>query len=295
VAYGGGVSQPEPDDLGISEDLVTGEAVVLDLRPASFLTRGLGLLLDWVVITFAAIMISVALGPILDISDDALGAAVSLAGSVLVIVGIPVIVETFTRGRSLGKYAMGLRVVRDDGGPIRMRQALVRGLLAFFEIWLMLGSVAIIASLSNRRGKRLGDLLAGTYVVRERTAAGAYTAPATMPPRLAGWAAGTDLGRVPDRLALAVRQFLARAPRLHPSSRQILGTSLAQQLSPYVAPMPPAGTHPEEFLAAVLAERRERDLRRLHAEAAARAARAERRHAASPLSPLGDSLVGEQR
>jgi uncharacterized RDD family membrane protein YckC len=289
------VSLPEPDDLGITEDLVTGEAVVLDLRPASFLTRGLGLLLDWVVITFAAIVISMSLGPILDISDDALGAAVSLVGSVLVIVGIPVVIETLTRGRSLGKYAMGLRVVRDDGGPIRMRQALVRGLLAFFEIWLMLGSVAIIASLSNRRGKRLGDLLAGTYVVRERTAAGAFTSPAIMPPHLAGWAAGTDLGRVPDRLALAVRQFLSRAPRLHPSSRQILGTSLAQQLSPYVAPMPPAGTHPEEFLAAVLAERRERDLRRLHAEAAARAARAQRRHAASPLSPLGDSLVGEER
>jgi len=291
----GGVSQPEPDDLGITEDLVTGEAVVLDLRPASFLTRGLALLLDYVVIAFAAIAISVALTPILDISDEALGAAVSLVGVVMVIVGIPVTVETFTRGRSLGKYAMGLRVVRDDGGPIRMRQALVRGLLGFFEIWLTQGSVAIIASLSNRRGKRLGDLLAGTYVVRERTAAGALTPPAIMPPHLAGWAAGSDLGRVPDRLAVAARQFLARAPRLHPSSRQSLGTSLAQQLSPYVAPMPPAGTHPEEFLAAVLAERRERDLRRLHAEAAARAAREARRHAASPLSPLGDSLVGEQR
>jgi uncharacterized RDD family membrane protein YckC len=289
------VTQPEPDDLGITEDLVTGEAVVLDLRPASFLTRGLALGLDYLVITFAAIAVFTSLGPVLAVSDEALSAAVSLVGVVAVIIGIPVLVETLTRGRSLGKYAMGMRVVRDDGGPIRMRQALIRGLLGFFEIWLAQGSIAIIASLSNRRGKRLGDMLAGTYVVRERTAAGAYTPPAIMPPHLAGWAAGADLGRVPDRLAVAARQFLARAPKLHPSSRHSLGVSLAQQVAPYVAPMPPPGTHAEEFLAAVLAERRERDLRRLHAEAAARAAREARRHAASPLSPLGDSLVGEHR
>ena len=287
------MSQPEPDDLGITEDLVTGEAVVLDLRPASFVTRGLALILDYLVIVAALFAMFWALSVVLVVSDDAVAAAVGLLGVVGVIVGIPVVVETFTRGRSLGKLAMGLRVVRDDGGPIRMRQALIRGLVGFGEIWLAQGAIAIIASLSNRRGKRLGDLLAGTYVVRERMPSAALTPPAVMPPRLAGWAAGCDLGRVPDRLALAARQFLARAARLHPASRERLGIGLAQQLSAYVAPLPPPGTHPEEFLAAVLAERRERDLRRLRAEAEARAAREARRRAASPLSPLGDSLVGE--
>jgi uncharacterized RDD family membrane protein YckC len=289
------VSQPEPDDLGITEDLVTGEAVVLDLRPASFLTRGLALGIDYLVIATASFVLFYALAVIIQFSDEALSAAVALVGVVAVVLGIPVTVETFTRGRSAGKYALGLRVVRDDGGPIRMRQALIRALVGFFEIWLTQGSVAIIASLSNRRGKRIGDHLAGTYVVRERTSAAAVTPPVPMPPRLAAWAASADLGRVPDRLALAVRQFLARATRLHPSSRESLGVSLAQQLSGYVAPMPPPGTHPEEFLAAVLAERRERDLRRLLAEASARRTREQRRQAASPLSPLGERLVGDQR
>jgi uncharacterized RDD family membrane protein YckC len=289
------VSLSEPDDLGIQEDLVTGEAVVLDLRPASFLTRGLALVLDYLVIAVVAFALFLALSVVVVVSDEALGAAISLTAVVLVIVGIPVTVETFTRGRSLGKFTMGLRVVRDDGGPIRMRQALIRALVGFVEIWLAQGSIAIIASLSNRRGKRVGDHLAGTYVVRERTPSQALTPPVLMPPRLAAWAAGADLGRIPDRLALAVRQFLGRAASLHPSSRQSLGTTLAQQMSQYVAPVPPPGTHPEEFLAAVLAERRERDLRRLHAEAAARAARQAQRRAASPLSPLGDRLVGEQR
>ena len=287
------MSQPDLDDLGIIEDLVTGEAVVLDLRPASFLSRAVALILDWLVVVVTFLVVFYGLSVVIVISDAAVGAAVGLVGFLAVFIGIPVTVETLTRGRSLGKLAMGLRVVRDDGGPIRMRQALIRGLLGFFEIYLAYGSVAIISSLSNRRGKRLGEHLAGTYVVLERTPTNARTPPAVMPPRLAGWAAGCDLGRVPDRLAVATRQFLARAARLHPASRERLGIGLAQQLSAYVAPQPPPGTHPEEFLAAVLAERRERDLRRLRAEAEARAAREARRRAASPLSPLGDSLVGE--
>jgi uncharacterized RDD family membrane protein YckC len=289
------VSQDYDDDLGITEDLVTGEAVVLDLRPASFLTRGIAIILDYLALVITMIVLFWALALVISFSDAALGSAVVLVALVGALVGLPVTVETFTRGRSLGKLAMGLRVVRDDGGPIRMRQALIRALLGVFELWLSQGSIAIIASLSNRRGKRIGDHLAGTYVIRERTAAAAFSPPAVMPPRLAGWAAGADLGRMPDRLAVAVRQFLGRAQKLHPASRERLGLSLAQQLQQYVAPPPPAGTHPEEFLAAVLAERRERDLRRLRAEAAARAAREARRRAASPLSAIGDSLVGEDR
>ena len=88
---------------------------------------------------------------------------------VLIIVGYPVAFETLTRGRSLGKLALGLRVVRDDGGAARFRQALIRGLFEVVEIWILLGVPAIICSLLNSRGKRIGDLAAGTVVVRERT------------------------------------------------------------------------------------------------------------------------------
>jgi uncharacterized RDD family membrane protein YckC len=285
-------SPSDLEDLGITEDLVTGEAVVLDLRPASFMTRALALALDYLILISIGLALAWALGLVLEIADPAAGSAIGLVSVVGVLVGIPVAVETITRGRSVGKIVAGLRVVRDDGGPIRMRHALIRALLALVEIWMVGGSVALIASLANRRGKRLGDMLAGTYVVRERTK-GDLVAPAAMPPRLAGWAAGSDLGRIPDRLALATRQFLARTTRLHPASRERLGLALAQQLAPYVSPAPPPGTHPEEFLAAVLAERRRRDLERLGREAQLRAAREGRRREASPLSAIGSTLVGE--
>lgn len=63
-----------------------------------------------------------------------------------------------------------------------------------------------------------------------------------------------------------MRQFLGRLPTLDPASRTRIGAQLAEQVSPYVAPGPPAGTAPEDFLAAVVAARRDRDLARLRRE-----------------------------
>jgi uncharacterized RDD family membrane protein YckC len=286
------VSDPALEDLGLSGDLVTGEAVVLELRAASFATRSLSFGLDLVLQLAVGIGLTVLIAVVSPDVNEAAAAAIVLGIWVATLVGWPVTVETVTRGRSLGKRACGLRVVRDDGGPVRFRQALTRGLLAVVEIYLTFGSIALIASLANPRGKRVGDMLAGTYVIRERT--GARTVPpVSMPPELAGWAGGADLGRIPDRLAMAVRQFLGRAPALHPSSRQRLGIALTEQISRYVAPPPPAGTHPERFLAAVLAERRRRDEVRLMGEARARLERDWRRLEASPLSATGTRLIGE--
>jgi len=277
-------------ELGLPPDLVTGEAVVLELRPASFATRALAALLDLIVQVVAAVSLLVLLGVGLRGLDDAAMGAVMLSIVVFVLVGLPVTVESLSRGRSLGKLAAGLRVVRDDGGPVRFRQSLIRGLLGILEFYATTGSVALIVSLTNVRGRRLGDMLAGTYVIRER-AGGVQAPPVLMPPMLAGWARGADIGRIPDPLALAVRQFLARAHRLHPASRVRLGTQLTAETSRYVAPHPPAGVHPEAFLAAVIAERRERDLARLRAEQAARFDRERRRATAPVLSPGGTSLV----
>ena len=81
-----------------------------------------------------------------------------------------------------------------------------------------------------------------------------------MPPELTEWAAGTDLRALPGDLSLTARTFLQRASSLMPASRHQLGLELASQVQGYVSPPPPAGTHPERFLAAVLTERRNREL-----------------------------------
>ncbi len=250
-------------------DLVTGEAVVLDLRSASFATRMLGAALDVVIQVALLVALFWAVAGAGTGLDDSAAAALGLVVVVAVLVGYPTAWETATRGRSPGKLAAGLRVVRDDGGPVRFRHALPRALVGFGELWLLLGSPAVITSLASPRGKRLGDLLAGTYVVRER-APRQWPAPVEMPPPLTAWAASADIGRLPDDTAMAVRQLHARAAAMHPGARAELAAELAGQVAPLVAPAPPPGTPPEAFLAAVTAERRRRDAVRLLRERASR-------------------------
>ena len=86
----------------------------------------------------------------------------------------------------------------------------------------------------------LGDLAAGTYVINERQTM-RMPVPTAMPGQLAGWASAADIAALPDSLALAVRQFLHRAPTLAPAARQVLGEDLARQVGRFVAPQPPPG------------------------------------------------------
>jgi uncharacterized RDD family membrane protein YckC len=282
-------SQPPP--LALPPEVVTGEAVALELRPASFATRALAQALDLVVMATVGFGVGYALS-LLPGLDEAASQAVGLVAVVAVVVGLPVTVETVTRGRSVGKLAAGLRVVRDDGGPIRFRHALVRGLLAVVEILASLGSIALISSLLNARGKRLGDLLAGTFVLRERGGAALVPLP-RMPPELAVWAVRADLGQLPDQLAVGVRRFLSGAGSLHPASRHRLGVELASEVVRFVAPPPPPDTPPERFLVAVLTERRRRDLERLRRLEETSSRRRARRQGAGVLSPAGSRLLGD--
>ena len=258
------IQGPDPVQTGgtVQDGIVIGEGVVLDARPASFITRAMGALLDFLVIG-VVLVAALLVGGLWFLENAALGediaSVVYVVTTVVVMVGVPVTVETLSRGRSVGKLACGIRVVRDDGGPVRFRHALVRALVGVIELWLTLGGVAVIASLANAKGKRLGDIAAGTYAVRVRGGR-PLSAPIVMPQALAAWARTADMRRLPDGLALAARQMLGRATRLAPESRIRLADDLAGRIEQYVAPGPPPGTHSEAFLHAVLAERREREL-----------------------------------
>ncbi|MFK4866344.1 RDD family protein [Streptomyces sp. CSMPJR101] len=248
-------------------ELVTGEAVALELRPAKLPSRALAVLLDLAVAVVAYIVVTIAVVAATASLDEAAQAALSVALFVLLLVGGPIAVETLSHGRSLGKLACGLRVVRDDGGPIRFRHALVRGLIGVIEILLTLGVIAVIASLVSARGRRLGDVFAGTLVVRERVPEGRTGFVPPPPPWLAGRFSALDLSAVPDGLWLEVRQYLTRMRSLDPQ----VGWGMAQRLAAELAartgaPVPP-GVPPAPYLAAVLHERQTREARRAFAAA----------------------------
>ncbi|GLZ10319.1 hypothetical protein Acsp04_05540 [Actinomadura sp. NBRC 104425] len=245
-------------------ELVTGEAVALDIRVARLASRGCAFLLDLALQT-TLLNLGLSLVSLTSlVADEAWTIGLSIATTVTVLVGYPCVCETLSRGRTLGKLALGLRVVADDGGPVRFRQTLVRGLAATVELWSLAAAPALLTSLGNRRGKRLGDLFAGTIVIQERVPHGPVFGPvAVMPPQLAGWAQRLELSLLPDGLALAARQYLARFWELLPEVRDALGARITEQVFAVVSPPPPAGVRPEIVLSAVLAERRRRDEWRL--------------------------------
>ena len=175
------------------DDLVTGEAVALELPAAGIAIRALSGFLDlliagvalWVGLVVAALMTQNA--------DDAIIGVAMTVLVALVSVVLPTTLETLTRGRSVGKLATGLRTVRDDAGPIGFRHALTRALVGFVEIWALFGVPALVSGMVSSKGKRLGDFAAGTYVVRERVNI-TLPPPPMMPLQLAKWAAGADIG-----------------------------------------------------------------------------------------------------
>ncbi len=241
---------------------VTGEAVALDLRLAQFPSRTMALTLDLLVQVVALVLVFWFVGSVLTGADSAAATAISLVAVVTILVGWPTLLETLTRGRSLGKMAAGLRVVRDDGGPVRFRHSFVRALFMLVDFWALFGAIGLISALVSSRGKRVGDHFAGTVVIRERVpaAAGITQHVYSMQTGLEGWAATLDLARLPDVTVLQTRQFLTRTPTLSPDVRHSLGLQLAAEVSTYVSPPPPPGTHPETYLGAVLTERMRRSL-----------------------------------
>ncbi|PWN02210.1 RDD family protein [Nocardioides silvaticus] len=258
-----------------TDDLVTGEGVALDLPPASL---GLRLTSGLIDVMVTVVVYIVSLFVLLIATTNASQALFQLsivAATVVTFAVYPTVLETLTRGRSLGKLALGLRTVRDDAGPITFHHALVRALVGFVEIYAFSAVPAFFSMLISQRGKRLGDFAAGTYVIRDRVSL-RLPPPPQMPPQLAAWARTADLASLPTGLALGVRQYLGRFPTLDPQSRQRVGDDLVAEVRKYVAPAPPTGAPPELVLGAVVAERRERDLARLRRDEQFRARLASR-------------------
>jgi len=254
---------------GADDLMVTGEAVLLDIPAASLPSRLVAALIDWAIYYLVLVGLIVLITFTSGGSSDATYSTLILLMMVLCLLIVPVTVETLSRGRSLGKLILKLRVVRDDGGPIVFRHAFVRGLVGVVEIPVTSGVPAVISAASNPRGKRLGDFAAGTYVVREQTGM-KLLPPPPAPPYLRDWAVHADLAPLPDGLALAIRQFLIRRAALTPAARLALTDNLMRQVMPLVAPPPPPA-HPEDVLSAVMTARSDRERVRLQREQSTRA------------------------
>ena len=185
-------------------EVVTGEAVVIDVPCARFPSRAVALAIDLLIqivllVLLSGVAVAAAAGGAL---NPAALAALALTVFVLIVVGYPATIETLSRGRSLGKLALGLRVVSDDGGPERFRQALMRALLAVLEIWLTLrlpgpGHLAAVGQAASGSATSSPARSSSPSGCRSR-AARPPRCP-RMPPALAGWAASAAAVRAGRR------------------------------------------------------------------------------------------------
>jgi hypothetical protein len=150
-------------------------------------------------------------------------------------------------------------VVTREGAPVRSHHAAIRGLLGLVDFFVFGGFFAVVFILFTRDNQRLGDLVAGTLVLRERSA---LAAPAPVvfgpPPGLEAYAATLDPGGLGTEEYLAVRTFLLRAASLPPGPRSALALQLAGPLAARLRPPPPAGVSPELYLHCVAAAHQQR-------------------------------------
>jgi uncharacterized RDD family membrane protein YckC len=245
--------------------MVTPEAVALEFQTANVGSRILAFLIDAVVVVTGIVVGVTAVAFATSVSNAVLPDWLVVAMFLVLIpgwwFGYFTAMETLWRGRTLGKAALGLRVVTREGAPVRFRHAAIRTLLGTVDFALGSGFFAVVFVLFSRDNQRLGDMVAGTLVLRERSAA-TQLAPVSFdpPPGLESYTATLDVTGMGAEEYQAVRSFLLRARQLAPASRASLAVQLATPLAARLRPPPPDGLAAEAFLHAVAAayQRRQR-------------------------------------
>jgi uncharacterized RDD family membrane protein YckC len=158
----------------------TPEGIELGLRVAGPLPRMLAWLID-ALLRFAVLYVL-----LLGLSMlGAFGVGLFLIAAFLLEWLYPVALELTMDGQTVGKRALGLRVLCDDGTPVTLSASVLRNLLRAVDFLPVLYGLGVAAMLANRDFKRLGDLAGGTVVVytgRARPRAVIPEAPPVAPP-----------------------------------------------------------------------------------------------------------------
>jgi uncharacterized RDD family membrane protein YckC len=223
--------------------IATPEGIELELVLAGLASRFMAEIVDAALIV-AGVLALVAVAAIAGGTAGLVILSIAVGGLLLLSVCFHVAFEVLAGGRTPGKRINGLRVVMDGGGPIGLRASAVRNLLWLLEGPLLFYLPAVVAILATRRTQRLGDLAAGTLVVREpraprrrrrRTPGTAELGAISPRLRVAEW----DVSAITQEELAAVRSFLARRDAFAPAARRGLARELAERLGAKVAGQPP--------------------------------------------------------
>ena len=229
--------------------VLTPERVSLQYDIAGIGSRGAAALVDTAIQALALSVVLIGLAATQRSAGFSTGSGALLIGLFalavfLVTAGYFMLFEILWSGQTPGKRLVGVRVIRENGYPIRPVDAVIRNLVRIVD-WLPgVYGVGVLTMLLNKRSRRLGDFASGTIVVREGargTGAPARTADLTEP---RGYA-------LSNSDATLVRDFLLRRGGMRPRAR----AELAQRLAASVAQRYglPLESDPEAFLEALAA------------------------------------------
>lgn len=247
------------DSVG-HDGIITPEAVVLDVDTAGFASRILAGLLDLTVQLLALFLITIILG--IAFAGDESGTLTALAvATFLMLFGYPILFETWLRGRTPGKMALGIRAVTIDGAPIRLRESTLRAMGGVVDKLLPPGGITgALFVLLTPRHQRVGDLIAGTIVIRDPerfvvTPALWFSAPRG----LEAYAETIDPTAITVEQYTVIRSFLTRGRVLSPQVRATIAVDLANRLAAEIRHRPPQYVPPEAFLICAMARYQRRN------------------------------------
>jgi uncharacterized RDD family membrane protein YckC len=219
----------------------TGESAVIRYELAGlgsrFLAVGLDLAIQLGVTVGVLIVLALLSGP-LSAAAQRLPAAVGKSGRAIALGAVVVAVfllyfgyfiffELWWSGRTPGKRALGIRVVRDAGFPIDIGAAVVRNLVRVVEFTLGLYALSAISAVLSHQNKRLGDFAAGTIVVRDRP----YDA-VDIDAYLAREPRGDDGLDTAERSL--IERYVARRAGLDAGARTLLAAEIAGRVRPHL-------------------------------------------------------------
>jgi uncharacterized RDD family membrane protein YckC len=229
-------------------DISTPEGVELEVELGGLGSRFVAESIDYVVkglVIGASAILLYAIG-------SGVATAVFLVLTFAVWFGYDVLFEVLAAGRTPGKRLCGLRVVRTGGQPVGFLTSSVRNLFRVIDGPATSYVVGIVAILASSRNQRLGDMAAGTLVVREpapprRSRRRSRGRPESVPPPppapwtkpTPGGGAQWDVSAISQEEFAAVRQFLERRWTIEPDARARLAWQLAEGLRPKLAGAPP--------------------------------------------------------
>ena len=159
-----------------------------------------------------------------------------------------ILLEWLGNGQTIGKRMFGLRVIADDGAPAGFIAILVRNLIRVVDFLPGFYGFGLLAIVVSPRSQRLGDMAAGTFVVRAPRPRLDYFSLRTVTPLGAG--ARVEARGLPGEAQRLVREFVAREAQLAPDHRARVAKQLAERLRPYAQDVDP-GLSDIELLRAI--------------------------------------------